>query len=1380
MRDPMQLYSSLAAHSDDTIYSSTSTAGDGSSAAGKPGHSDASGHKLRRQRSRLGNGSGAHEQRKASAHARSKSEASAAAGEGLRANKAVGGSSHAGITQPGAVPHKPQHGRSVSLLSRFRHAASPSGSPTASESSSREAPSERTLAHSASSGSMRRRAAAPGGGYRAGCAPSAGYAQESEPGYPRESESGYAQRPSVKVLPPQESPDASGFAQGRPRRSMRKRNSLRGDGKTGGFISQLLRGSSRSRSPHHREPSQSPVSESQAMRHFVRSPGTPQSHRSHGSQSPASIDDAECEAQMAAEHFHVSQCPFVPQQQHVDYDEPQAVYCAGGEDGGMYYVDDGSGGPPAVAHHHGHMAHDAGGYGHGAWYGGEDPHTASRLVSSLPVYEPIDMSRARMPHHGGSSSGGNSGHARATRPVLPDARMLAPMASLADICGAGDYNALSNRELRFAVENHMLVEQHRYLIRDLGHARSAISALKQVVQAKEERFEHYEMVNVDLQQRVALLESVLTFEQRQQLACLPYEFSARAESQHSSTNLAEGAHPPYSSVAGNHGGEPIKPGNGREQGPEPNEQGRQGSSSSHLTAESDAKRNNRPLSGYATGYSFSDRPVHQLPRVFSGDYSTSDVQAMSTSVEALASAISSMPRDADSVEDIIASKNAGGASDNNNNGLARVSSRDRKRSSKPEQPLSPAEEPKRRSRFLSALRMGGFGASSSALAAAEGGETLAGAAKQKRRSVSLGNARQEKSAAAGQRQSPAEAQQAAFGRVRADTDESLAASCPTLIPGIAKSKPLQKTQRLSSADSLASSGRYPSGLGLAGSGAGSRLPSQQSSTSQASLAGPAPSAEAALPKERRRKISQRLSFTPQPRRSTSAPSRPHSMRVASRRSWIFQLFGVGGSSARNAEAAAREHGVESGDEDTEDEFAAAKARRRRVMTQSSDEISRYLGKLHLEEPPRHAMGTGSGGLEDVIDDSDEDGDLAGRASLSVAEIRQQTLDALNGTVRGTSKRASAESERSGGRSPTPEPKVTSDDVPARDASGSRWRKHESAAPSIRRLQHTHQPSVTFASPAAPASAAGLGVSVSHRNSASVSETGSRDEPSSGPRGLGRRSLSWAQATGSAEAGRAPGPAAEDADSAYGGSKRWAPAFWAPPPLALHAGSALSPNAAAWSPRNSIDSADTGSAGRRTSDDMCYRSPHGSGSHRGSGGSSSRGSPWELVKIADSRTFPISPSHSRAGSPPARALAFFEDSTVPDSDELTMAARRSLSLRMSRNSFTRAEPLPESDDAPDAPSALPIDENSDSEYERRDGSELPPSALSNPALARVAGGSAAQSKRRSLLWQFNAKHVLPIEQPSTPAKAAASDSYGQLPPTPGSARRAKKWWSSVLG
>ncbi|KAJ2794276.1 hypothetical protein H4S07_006801 [Coemansia furcata] len=214
-----------------------------------------------------------------------------------------------------------------------------------------------------------------------------------------------------------------------------------------------------------------------------------------------------------------------------------------------------------------------------------------------------------------------------------------------------------------------------------------------------------------------------------------------------------------------------------------------------------------------------------------------------------------------------------------------------------------------------------------------------------------------------------------------------------------------------------------------------------------------------------------------------------------------------------------------------------------------------------------------------------------------------------------------------------------------------------------------------------------------------------------------------------------------------------------------------------------------------------------GAPRGSLSSSSRhrrgGSPWEMVKASESRTF--SPTHSRPGTPPlpssARGLGFFEDTTVPDSDELTMAARRSLSLRMSRNAFKQAEPLPESDDTLDANSAVESSAaNETAVVESGDNvvvSSVAP-LLKNNALARVAESSAHPQKRRSLLWQFNSKagHTPPAVFNDHPlrsecASVASDDLATQgdesikdpcLTPRTAAAlpKRPKKWWSAVLG
>ncbi|KAJ2817499.1 hypothetical protein FBU31_006207, partial [Coemansia sp. 'formosensis'] len=415
--------------------------------------------------------------------------------------------------------NRPQHRRSASLLGRLRHPASmsPTASPTSSsECSSRDTRSERTLAHSASSGSMR-------------------HQHHYRPHPTEDTTYREPQRPSVRVLPPDS--DSDGRRAAKKRGQQQQKNE---GGKPGGFISQLLRGpSSKSRSP------------SRGLTQFARSsPGPPRSHMSPnassaGRKSPSSFADDGGEVER---HFSTSSSPHMPQ--HHAYLPDQRM------------SDDYMGPPPppqtgtnytpaayfSSSSHHYHSTHADQGErspntnpndptsgrnngGGGAWFDASDRGAADHLMgargvptdhlmSTLPVYEPIDMSRATAPTQ--SSSGYN----RATQPTLPDARLLAPMASLTDIFpGIGDFNALSNRELRFAVENHMLVEQHRYLIRDLGHARSAITALKQVVQAKEERVESYELANVELQQRVSLLESLLTPEQRQQLACMPYAFN---------------------------------------------------------------------------------------------------------------------------------------------------------------------------------------------------------------------------------------------------------------------------------------------------------------------------------------------------------------------------------------------------------------------------------------------------------------------------------------------------------------------------------------------------------------------------------------------------------------------------------------------------------------------------------------------------------------------------------------------------------------------------------------------------------------------------------------------------------------------------------------
>ncbi|KAJ1781105.1 hypothetical protein LPJ67_005627, partial [Coemansia sp. RSA 1938] len=423
-------------------------------------------------------------------------------------------------------------------------------------------------------------------------------------------------------------------------------------------------------------------------------------------------------------------------------------------------------------------------------------------------------------------------------------------------------------------------------------------------------------------------------------------------------------------------------------------------------------------------------------------------------------------------------------------------------------------------------------------------------------------------------------------------------------------------------------------------------------------------------------------------------------------------------------------------EDTCEDFAldGQRGRRRRVMTQSSAEVSRFLGQLRLEEPPH----TGARCvLEDLIDDIGEDEEQMGLSTLSVSEIRQQTLDALNGSARG--------------RPSGPDSGL--------DAAGSRWRRREAVSPTITRLSNGPGLSISRATssdsakvltgsnaPSSPGSA-GLGVSVTRRCSVQSPGTDNDSvlcEPQP-RRSLGQRSQSWAQPSllephSLDQSGRTIS-LADDSDVSSNG-KRWAPAFWAPPPLALHPACAISPSAATWSPRVSIDSTDTG---RRPSEDARHRL---SLTHRRAGSSSS-GSPWELIKIADARNFAISPSLSPLANTASRALPYFEDTTVPDSDELTMAARRSLSLRMSQNSFRQAEPLPESDDAEHAPLHGDF---ADFEYERRDASDR---HVRNPALARVAS-TTSHAKRRSLLWQINAKLT---PKPSGDSALSANEQEG---------------------
>ncbi|KAJ2508832.1 hypothetical protein IWW47_000396 [Coemansia sp. RSA 2052] len=1012
------------------------------------------------------------------------------------------------------------------------------------------------------------------------------------------------------------------------------------------------------------------------------------------------------------------------------------------------------------------------------------------------------------------------------------------MASLTDVFppGIGDYNALSNRELRFAVENHMLVEQHRYLIRDLGHARSAIAALKQVVQAKEERFESYELANVELQQRVALLESMLTPEQRQQLACMPYAFnmcSVSSSSSHQSLRSQPAAH----DVPGDEGAEaPLQP-------PDLDEPcGGSGSgagfalaTSSAAAAAAEARRNNgRPLSGYVTGYSFNDKPVGHLPRVFSGDYSAANVQAMETSVEALANAIAAMPRDEATVEDIIASKMPEKQSGANSSASAADNDDDASpHHPQPQPPPGAAgskakqhsaadhpRQPKRRSRFFSALRLSSFNGAvaSAAPVAGEMGN-------RSRRSVSLGST--QRPAAAGvadqhQQQQPATMTMTPGGYSEAEAET--AASCPTLlIPGITGGQPrsatVQRTaRRQASADSFGSAagaggGRYPASLGLASGGGGG----SDKASSRRVASGVSSGVSSCEDDEPHARQPQRLSFTPQPRRSTSAPSsRPQSMRVASRRSWLLQLFGSSSSSSAGG-----------GGEPPVTEAASAEAaaagglwQRRRVMTQSSTEVAQLLGALQLSGEPAGAAAHGGGGpLEDVADVSGEDEERAARPSLSVAEIRQQTLDALNGTLPRVVQPVQPPMRilslpHAGAAAAAALGAADDDDEPPEPpAVGSRWRQRESSVPTIMRL---NPPPALL--PAAATASLGLGVSVARRGSlptTALTPLAGLIAGAGSPPPSDRRS----QAQSPPGGGEGGGGGAPD-DAANG--KRWAPAFWAPPPPPV-----LSPAAAnhqtTWaSPRDSADSFESASMASRLSDDARQQPMAARGSlslrHR-RGGSSS---PWEMVRAAESRTT-FSPTHSRPGTPPppqssARSLGFFEDSTVvPDSDELlATAARRSLSLRMSRNAFKQAEPLPEADDAPDAPSSSSSSSSSPalSMAEASSAMLAPPGTSSSPApprnnaLARVAADAAAQPKRRSLLWQFNSKHSHPSHPPRSDCASVASSDDKTAPPSVAAAaadnddllllkdtcvmtsvvtaaaaappKRPKKWWSAVLG
>ncbi|KAJ2236547.1 hypothetical protein IWW45_001715 [Coemansia sp. RSA 485] len=1128
-----------------------------------------------------------------------------------------------------------QHGRtSSSLLNRLKHPGmqSPSASPTSSEGSSRDTRSERTLAHSASSG-------------------------------------------SIKIRAPEESPAGMGGKK------------KKGGGS--GFIAQFLRGPRNSPSPQE---------QANAVGRFVRAQdmGSENDPQSGGGRSPVTESSHEdMSASGSAYQYYSGHC------------DAQGD-CSGDQDDGESVEnqpnDTSVPSQPDYAQ----------------WYD-NPPMDAHFAAPALPVYQPIDMNR--LP----------SGYVRATRPLLPDARMLAPMASLADVLRTpepGEFAALSNRELRFAVENHMLVDQHRYLIRDLGHARAAIAALKQVVQAKEERVEQYEVANNELQQRVAMMDALLSVDQRRQLACMPYTQSGYESMESATSHNAE------LSIEQQVSEEAIS---------------------------DQQRRVTRPLSGYATGYAFSDKPVHQLPRVFSGDYSV-DVQAMETSVGALASAIQAMPRDEHTVADIIASK------------------ADVEQQQQPQQPhqqaeakqephrgkqpsmaaaaaASPSGEHKRRSsRFFAALRLSGFGSQPDC-------DTESNATRRaSRRSVSLGNNR----VPVVSNQSSDAVTVAGPRRVGSEpSSDSLGSSCPVLTSSNNDLRPrdTQVTRRQLSSDSMGSSatsssavGRYPVSLGLNSSNEGSvRTSSQTSSVS-------------GQDKSRRGlRFAHRLSFTPQ-RRSTSAPSRPQSMQVSRRRSWLSRLFDSS-SSSNNESPQLPSSSDDAGFSDDDGHIMGGRARRRRVLTQSSDEVSRFLGRLALDDNDPgmlrgHTSRGGTGGLEDVIDVSGEDEERAARTSLSVAEIRQQTLDALNGTVR-SQEILCRDQEiicRGARVSSLPQPQPQQQQQQQQrpilgtdgDLGSGRWRQREAttALPTIRRL------SSQSTSSASSSSSLGLGVISGYVDSGSTSPQSpvSSIQPSAIPR----------RASSDQPAANIRGhSSAQNASDNTDAGKKWAPAFWAPP-------------SGIWAPEDGNVMVSDGSIGRLSDG---YRSPRSSisRSQRSLAAPGNSNSPWELVKLpTDPRAYPTT-STSTAATSPSNGLGFFEEPPVPDSDELTMAARRSLSLRMSRTAFRQAEPLPETDDSEGMPLAV---------------------------LNEQHRGLASSSKRKSLLWQFTSrsnvvvggsgvvKNENKLERGSVVnvavdnsnkecALVAASNedcvstSNNSNNGSDGSSR-VKKWWSAVLG
>ncbi|KAJ1909799.1 hypothetical protein H4219_006341, partial [Mycoemilia scoparia] len=76
------------------------------------------------------------------------------------------------------------------------------------------------------------------------------------------------------------------------------------------------------------------------------------------------------------------------------------------------------------------------------------------------------------------------------------------------------YPSVTNCEARLVLENKFLVDQQRYLLRDLTHIRASSQALRQVVQAKDDHLEDYIEKNQQLNRRVQLLEAALAWERR--------------------------------------------------------------------------------------------------------------------------------------------------------------------------------------------------------------------------------------------------------------------------------------------------------------------------------------------------------------------------------------------------------------------------------------------------------------------------------------------------------------------------------------------------------------------------------------------------------------------------------------------------------------------------------------------------------------------------------------------------------------------------------------------------------------------------------------------------------------------------------------------------